>query len=559
MNEQVKIFALGGLDEEGKNCTVVEIDGNIFVVGCGVRSPDKTLPGVDYVIPRYDYLLENKDRVKAYFLLHGHDDEIGALAYIYEEVPAPVYGTKVTLTMLETFTAHVKRKIDYDLHPVDPSSIVKVAGREFHFFHTAHNVADSTGLSIDTQYGSIVFTSDFVVENSAESSFHHDMNAIAQIGEKPVLALCAESVYAGHPGYTYPKYRLTPLISDAWKNAEGRIFISIYSQNLFNLYEIIKMAIASRRKIVFYDETSNDIYQSVRKASPTYEIPKANLANKDDILRLRDEDIVVVVAGFGTKLFHKMALLASGQNEDKRFKIKTSDTFIIASPADDNSEVEYTDAADTIFRTGCHVLNVSKKEFLQMQASEEDLKMMASILKPRYYIPVKGFYKEMLTNAMIALSMGIGLTHQNVFLLENGISVIFDETGGRVFDEKIPHGDLMIDGSGIGDISPDVLKDRQKLAEGVVIIACTFSKSKKMIIAGPDVQIRGFVFAKDGESIIREVGKLFTVTVNDVIDRGDPYYSIEDIKAAVYDRTLRAIRRISGREPMVLPLIIEVA
>ena len=555
MSDKIRIFALGGLDEEGKNCCVVEINDDIFVVETGAKEPDKTQPGVDYVIPRFDYLVENKDRIRAYFLLHGHDDEIAALPYIYPEAPAPVYGSKVTLMMLDMFTRHIKKDPKmYDLRPVGPSSSFKVAGRKVSYFHTAHNIADSSGIAISTDKGNIIFTSDFVVENNATPDYLNDMNALARIAEEPTLALLPESFYAGKPGYTAPNYKLRPHVEETFKNAPGRIFVSVFSPNLYNVDEIIRLAIENKKKLIWYDEATADIVATIQ-ASGKLNIPRENAASLDDILRLRDQDIVVVMTGFGFKLLRKVALLASGQNEDRRFRLKESDTFIVASPAEDNTEIEYTDAVDELYRCGCHVLPVSKKVFLKMHASEEDLKMMASILKPKFYIPVKGFYKDLLRNATIALGMGIGLSYSNIFLLENGMSVILDDNGGRIVDEKIPHGDLLIDGEDVGDISQDILAEREELAEGVVIMALTLSKSKREIIAGPDVQMRGFVFVKDAEAIIREVSSIFVTTVKEFLALSR--YNIDEIKQNVYERCLRGIRRSTGKDPMILPIIIE--
>jgi ribonuclease J len=286
-------------------------------------------------------------------------------------------------------------------------------------------------------------------------------------------------------------------------------------------------------------------------------IPRNNYAPIDDILRLRDQDIIVLLSGFGAKLYNKIALLAANSQEDKRIKIKPDDTFIVASPANDNTEIEATDAVDELFRSGCHVTNITKKVFKNMHASEEDLKMMISMFKPKYYIPVKGFYKDLLRNGLVALSMGIGLSHQNVFVVENGVSVIIDEKGAKIVDEKIPHGDLLIDGMGIGDMGANVIDDRTKLAEGVVVLALTVSRKEKRIVAGPDVQMRGFVFVKDADMILKDVSKIFVATVEEFLS-SKMIYNLDEIKQNVYEKCLRAIRRQTGKEPMVLPLIVEV-
>lgn len=557
MNDKIKIFSLGGLDEDGKNCVVVEINGDIFVVGCGIKFPDKTMPGIDYVIPDFTYLKDHKDHIKAYFLLHGHDDEIGALAYLWADAPAPIYGSLVTLTMLKTFTRHVNMDpARYDLHIVEPSSNFKVAGRDISYFQTAHNIAFSSGIAISTSNGNIVFTGDFVVENNANKNYLHDMNAIARIAERPTLCLLSESVYASHPGYTAPDYKLAPLIEQTVKDAPGRVFVSLFTSNFYNVDEVIGLAIATHKRIIPFDEETQSTISDMQSCGQ-FMIPRDNFAPIDDINRYKANDIIVLMLGYGVKLYNKIALLAAGQNEGKQIYLVADDTFIEACPSNDNTEIEATDALDELYRSSAHIMNIPKKKFLKMHASEEDLKMMISLLKPRYYIPVKGFYKDLLHNAQVALSMGINLNHQNVFLLENGLTWLCENDNAHLLDEKIPHGDVMIDGIGVGDVGTNVIADRQKLAEGVVVLALTVSKSSKKIVAGPDVQMRGLVFIKDADAILRDVSKIFVATVEEGLK--DPSYDLENMKQAVYEKCLRAIRRETGKEPMVLPLIVEVA
>jgi len=555
MSDKIKIFTLGGLDEDGKNCSVVVVNDEIYVIGAGIKFPDKTMPGIDYVIPDFTYLKEHKDQVKAYFLLHGHDDEIGALAYIFDAVPAPVYGSEVTLAMLKMFSEHVNMNPNrYDLHPVKPSSSFYVGKRKINYFQTAHNIAYSSGVSISTDLGNIVFTSDFVVENNANKNYLHDMAAIAKLGEEKTLVLLTESVYASHPGYTAPDYKLTPLIEQTVKDAPGRVFISLFTPNFYNIDEVISLAIASKKKVIPYDEeTQKTIY--AMQACGQLIIPRDNFAPIDDINRFRAQDIIVIMLGYGTKLYGKIALLAAKQNEVKQISLVTDDTFIVACPSNDNTEIEATDAFDELFRSDCHVINIPRKKFLKMHASEEDLKMMITLFKPQFYIPVKGYYKDLLHNAEVALSMGINLNHQNVFLLENGLSWIYDGSAAHLLDEKIPHGDIMIDGIGVGDVGENVIADRQKLAEGVVILALTISRSKHKIVAGPDVQMRGLVFIKDADAILRDVSKVFLATVQEELV--DSKFDSAKLKQDVYERCLRTIRRETGKEPMVLPLIVE--
>lgn len=556
MSDKVKVFALGGLDEDGKNCTVVEINDEIYVVGCGIRYPDKTMPGIDFVIPNYSYLQENKKRVKAYLLPHGHDDEVGALAYIYKDVPAPIYGSNVTIEMFKNFARHVSmNNLKYDFHVVKPSSTFYVGARKISFFQTSHNIAQSSGIAISSSLGNIVITSDFVVENNASPSYLTDLNMIAKIAEDKTLVLCPESIFANKAGYTAPKYKLTPLVEKIIKDAPGRTFVAMFESNFYNIDEILQIAVSAHKKVIPYDEDVAETLKSMQQAGQ-FALPRENYASSEDINRYRAQDIVVLMLGFGTRLYRKIALLASGQTESKRLvSLDENDTFIMACPSNDNTEIEATDALDELYRSGCHVRNVSKKEFFRMHASEEDLKMMVSLLHPKYYIPLKGYFKDLLTNAEISLKMGGTLTHQSVFLLENGTCVHFDDKGAQMVPDEITHGDIMIDGIGVGDVGSAVLEDRQKLAQGVVIMAATIDRNARQIIGAPDVQLRGLVMMSDGEALIRDVTKIFSECLREDLSRSN--MNLEQIKDDVYDHTFRLIRRQTGKEPMVLPLIIE--
>lgn len=556
MSDKVKIFALGGLDEDGKNCTVVEVNDEIYVVGCGIKYPDKTMPGIDFVIPNFSYLQENKNRVKAYLLPHGHDDEVGALAYIHKDVPAPIYGSKVTTEMFKNFAKHVGNgDVKFDFHVVNPSCTFYIGKRKISFFQTSHNIAQSSGIAISSDLGNIVFTSDFVIENNASASYLTDLNMIAKIAEDKTLVLCPESVFADKLGYTAPKYKLTPLIEKNVKDALGRVFVAMFGSNFYNIDEVLQMAVAAHKRVIPYDEETAETLKNMQQ-SGQFLLPRENYASNEDIHRYRAQDIVVLMLGYGTRLYRKIALLASGQSESGRLvSLDENDSFIMACPSNDNTEMEATDALDELYRSGCHVTNISKKVFFRMHASEEDLKMMISLLHPKYYIPLKGYFKDLLTNAEVSLKMGGNLTHQSVFLLENGTCVHFDEKGADMVPDEIPHGDLMIDGIGVGDVGSAVLEDRQKLSQGVVIMAVTLEKGTHKVIGTPDIQFRGLVMMGDGEALLRDVTKVFNETLREDLARGN--MSLDEIKDDLYDHTFRVIRRQTGKEPMVLPLLIE--
>ncbi len=556
MKDVVKIFALGGLDESGKDCYCVDINGDLFVIGCGLRFPDRTMPGVDYVAPDLSYLLENKERIKAYFLLHGHDDEIGALVYVYNRAPAPIYGSDVTLAMLHLFAKSVgKSDLVFDEHPVASSADFVVAGRKIHFFSTAHSIAKSSGLAIETSLGHVVFTGDFVVENSADPNYLHDINAIARLAETPTLVLLSESSYAEKPGYTAPKHRISSHIDVAIKDAPGRVFCALFSSNYFNIDELIRIAKETGKKIIPYDEETRSLLESAAEVHQLL-IPKNNYAPYEDLHRLRDKDIVVLILGAGRDLYGKIALLAAGTNETHKCYLKETDTFIMAAPGNDNTEIEATDALDELYRSGVRVLSLSKKQLWRMHASEEDLKMMAALLKPKYYLPVKGFYKDLLANAQLISSMGIGLTHKNICILDDGITAIFDETGLRTLDEGIPHGNVLIDGSSVGDVGKEVIQDREKLAGGTILIGLTLSKKRRLLLAGPEVEIRGLAYLKETEPLRREMNKIARSIVEEGLKRKE--VDLPTMKSDLYDKCVRYLRGRCQMEPLIIPLLVEV-
>jgi ribonuclease J len=557
MEDKIRVFALGGLDEDGKNLQVVEINSAIFVIECGIRFPDKTTPGIDYVIPDYDYLKKNKERVRAYILTHGHDDEIGALPYIHKEVPAPIYGSDVTLVMVRSFFEHIRFDASrLDLRVVKPTSDVVIAGRMFHFFHTAHNIAESMGVAIETSLGNVVFTGDYVVENNASENYLHDMNAIARIAEKETVLLMTESSYADRLGYTAPKYKITPLLSSFIEEVKGRLFIALFSRNIYNIDEIINLAVKTRKKIAFYDSETADIFKDMQKVNQLI-IPKYNFVSIEDINRVRAGETIVLMCGFGDRLFKKIATLANGVQEDRRIVLSADDTFVVAAPASPNVEAIATSAIDDLYRSGVKVRALSKKEIVKMHASEEDIKMVVATLKPKYYLPVKGSYRHLLSNAQLVLGMGLRLSHQNVFVLDNGMVLEITRERARILPESVKVGDLLIDGKGIGDVEGGVINERQQLSDdGVVVLGVTISKSRREVVAGPDVQMRGFVFLKDADSILKEVTKIFLTAVTDGLKRQN--YRLLDIQNSASEAIIRYIRRANGKNPMVLPLIIEI-
>lgn len=554
MAENIKVFALGGLDEKGKNLYILEINENIFVVEAGIKFPDRTLPGVDVIIPDYQYLKQNRDRVRGYFISHGHCEQMGALPYIYKDVPAPIYCTKATAKMIEKQTGNVIKKEKYIFNIIDPSGATTICGFKFQFFQTAHSAIQSCGFAIETSLGSIVYTGDFIVEYNIHKDHKHDLNKLAKIAEKDILLLMSESVGAELPGYTSPYHRLKPHLYRVLQETKGRVYVSLFDKNIYGFGEVITAAIEGNKKIIFYNQYARETYEFLSQTSSI--VSNRNVcASPDDLLRMKEQDIIIVLVNQGENMFDDISELARGEIDDKRFLLSPNDTFLVACPPVSGLEVQATAAIDDLYKTGAHIVNLKRKEYAAMNAREEDLKTMLSLLKPKYYMPVSGEYRQLLANAKIATNMGSIYNHTNVFVLDNGMVVEINEGKARLSTQKIKYGDLIVDGIGVGDVRGEVINDRQKLSDdGVIILALAVSKSEGKIIAGPDVQMRGFVFVKESENVLKELTKIFVDAVTENLAKRE---SMDSAKNSTVDKSIRYVRKETGRDPMIVAIVEE--
>ncbi len=555
-NDKIKIFALGGLDENGKNMYVIEINDDIFVIEAGLKYPDRTSPGIDFIIPRYDYLVERKSRIKAYIVTHGHDDQFGALPFIYKEAPAPIYTSNSSAMMLERFSKRIGIKIKYDIRIVEPSSQHVISDRRFTFFQTTHSAMQSFGISIATSQGSIVYSGDFIVEYTNSARYKLDLNSIAKIAEKDVLCLLSESTAAEKQGYTSPNHRLMPQIEPVFRDTKGRIFIALYEQSSYNIEELVQVCALHGRKIAFFDVITEQYFTDFKDAKLPL-INDSQIISNDDLLRARDQDICILMLGVGERIFDKIIALTNRQNIDKKIVLGSNDTFIMALQAPSTLEVIATEALDSLYTTGCEVVNITRKVISNMHAQEEDLRMLLSLLKPKYYLPVKGLYRQQIANAQLALHSGLNLNHHHIFLLDNGVSVEFNNGLARVKAhaiDVIPNGDVLVDGTGIGDINRGVIEDRQRLSEdGIIIMAIAVNYHLREISAGPDVQMRGFVYVKDSEQLLKQIRSIFLTTVSESLVAAN--FDIDATVKETQTRVEKYIFKETRRHPMILPLI----
>ena len=550
--EKVKLFTLGGNDEDGKNIIVVEINDEIYIIDAGVAYPRSSeLLGVEVSIPDFTYLVENKDKLKAIFITHGHDDVMGALSYLLKEVNIPIYTTPLTALMIEDSLkkSGVKK---FKINQVDRNANFKIGKRKFVTFGLTHSIPDTFGLAIDTEHGYIVHSTEFVIDSDVQhEKFSCDISEIASIGKKGVYMLTMESVRSAQDGFTSPKHRITEKIESAFENTDKRIITTLYDQNIYRLMEVLELAHRYKRKVYFYNEEVRTLLSHLHKLN-YYRLP-AGFEVGDSRFDNDMDNIVIIVSATGRSVFTTMHRIAMG--EDDRITLKENDTVIIASPIVPGTEVEAGSMENELYKEDIKVVSLNHKLVSSMHASKEDIKLMINLLKPKYYIPVKGEYLDLVTNANIAFDMG--LLAKDIIVLDNGQVAKFEDGEFKESTEFIKLEDVLIDGKEHLDTTGLVLRDRQTLAtDGAIIAGIVINHKTKEVIGGPDIQSRGVIYLKDADDIIKEVGNILENAINQA--KEDNTYDNVTVRTEARDLIAKYVFKETGKRPMILPVIIEV-
>lgn len=550
--DQVRIFALGGLDEDGKNMLVVEVNEAIFIIEAGLKYPDTGQLGVEFIIPDFSYLIENKERIQGIFITHAHDDVVAALPYLLKQVNAPVYTGALTANIIHEMLKKEGIK-NAKIHRLKRCSKQTIGGVKIRTFPMTHAFPDNFGLAISTDQGYIVYTGEFIVDyDMLQKEYLCDLNELSDIGKKGVLCLLCESQGADKSGHTAPKHRITSLIEPIFEASEGtRILISCYSQSLFRIIEIIELAKKFNRKIFFHDKGIRELLKHL-ETMKYYRVPKEMEINEknfsDDM-----EDVVVLISGNGKNLFRTMTNIAN--HEDAHVSFRTSDTIIVASPIVSGTELDASNMENEIYKEGGKIYTLDSKTVLSMHPSSEDLKMMLYLFQPKYYIPIKGEYRHLYVNANLATKMGY--SPDRILILENGQIALFENKILKSVAQRLELEDTMIDGKENWDVTGVVLKDREVLStDGVMIIGVGVNHKTKEISNGPDVQTRGLIYLKDAEYIIKEVGNIMENCIEKVVK--EKRYDNLTVRAEARDKISKYLMKETGKRPMVLPVIMEI-
>lgn len=547
---KIRIFSLGGLNENGKNMYVVEVDEDIFVFDAGLKYADDKLFGIDYILPNYDYIKENINKVKGIFLTHGHNENMGGVPDIVSELPnIKVYGTKFTLEVLKRELENCDVKFN-NMVEIKPHKKIQFGDLSIFPISVTHSIPDSVGYVLNTKDGAIVYTGDFVFDSTMMGAYKTDIGKLAYIGKQGVLCLLAESMYAEKQGHTSPNHRTAKKIREILSRNENRIIYNVFSAHIYNIQELFNEVAKTNRKIVIMGKTLQNIVNNALELKYL----KFDKNRIGDLSNINDKDVIILVSNEREKTLANINRMINGY--DKYIKIKETDTIVFGEPISDNIERSAVKAADAIAKIGANVIMFSPKDVLLHHASSEDLMLMINLMNPKYYFPVKGEYRFQVANANVATEVGI--KPENILLKQNGEVVEFVD--GKLVEcfDKVKTEDILIDGNAINDIGEAVLKDREVLSEnGIVIISTTLDKKTKQIISGPEVITRGFVYVKDSSELLDEIKKLCVNVIKSNIN-SSKYIEYNKLKTLLRESLGKYLYKETECKPMIITVFQEV-
>ena len=547
---KIKICALGGLGENGKNMYAVDVDNNIFIFDAGLKYPSDTFYGIDYIIPSYDYIKENKEKIHGIFLTHGHDENMGAIVDIIQEIPSiKVYATNLT-------TRIIKKDLEYNKVSYNNFVLVK-AHEKINFPHSlsiypiamTHSIPDAVGYALNTKDGIIYYTGDFTFDGAALEGYKMDIGKLAYLGKLGVLCLLSESVYAGREDHTSPNHRLKSFIKEILHKNDRRIIFNVLASSVYRLQELFDELVKTNRKVVILGKRLQEIINECIDGG-YLKVDKKIFGGLGDIDTFNS---VVLISNEREKPYVNIERIVAGY--DKFIKLKDTDTVAFLFPSCELTEKQAVNVAEKIAKMGANVVTLSSKKHLSMHASREDLMMMINIMNPKYYMPVKGEYRHQVMNADAASLVGI--KDENIILKQNGEVVCF-ENGKLVHtEEKVVADSIFIDGKANNDIGQLVLKDRELLSNnGIVVVSTTVDRKSKKLLTNVDVSTKGFLFLKNNSELVNEIRDLSTVVIEKNITA--KYIDKNTIRSEIREVVGKHIYKETESRPMIITIIAEV-
>ena len=548
---KIRVFALGGLNENGKNMYVVNVDKDIFVFDAGLKYDNDLNLGIDYIIPNIDYLIKNRNNIKGIFLTHGHEGNMGAIPDILEQLPeVPVYATKLTLQIIKRELNKAEAE-KYKFVEIKPHNKIDFGKNSIFPISVTHSIPDAVCFVLYTKDGAIVYTGDFVFDSTMMGSYKTDIGKLAYVGKQGVLCLLSESFYADKQGHTSPNNRVSSFIKEVLNKSEDRVIATILPAHYYRIQEIFNEVSKTHRKVVIMGKQLQElIYDALNDGYLSI--------NKDKIGTLADlesKNALVLISDEKEKPFANLERIIKGF--DKYITIRETDTIFITEPSYPGIEKRLAVIMDEIAMLGADAISLSSKRHLLHHASREDLMLMINMMNPKYYMPVKGEYRNQYANAEIAEELGI--PKENIILKLNGeVFEMVDGENTNSFD-KIEVDEVLIDGNSQGDIGNLVLKDREMLGEnGIVIISCTLDKNTKQILGGPEILTRGFIYVKESQDLLEETKKVSREVIEASIETNAKRVDYSKIKNDVRDVLGKFFYKETESKPMIITVIQEV-
>ena len=543
--EKIRIFSLGGLDEMGKNTYIIEINEDIFVFDCGLKYADNNMYGIDYIIPDYEYLIKNKQRIKGVFITHGHYENMGAAADLSRIIPGiKFYATHYTKFVLMDLGVKEENIIE-----ITPNKALKFGTITIFPLPVSHSVPGAVMYSINTQNGAICYTGDFIIDPLMRGAYDMDLGKIAYIGKKGVLCLLCESVFSEHVGHTSPSHRLSSFFGDIISKYDSRIFFIVLPTHLYTIQDIFAAAKNSHRKIVIMGKKLQNF---IRFATENHYLEyHPDLIG--DLSNINDSNSILLICDDKANAYASISKIVNGY--DKFITLRKGDAIVFAEPRYDANEKTIVKLENDLAMAGCKIVSLPKEKNILHHASSEDIMLMIKLMNPKYYMPVKGEYRYMVNNANLANALGI--KPENIFLKQNGdIVEIIDGKATDKF-ERIKVKDTLIDGKSSDDVGELVMKDREMLSDnGIVLVSATLSKKDKVLLVGPEITTKGFIYVKEAKDLIHKMKEISEEVITRNINNG--FVDYNKIKTELRSELSNYLYEQTECKPMIIAVVQEV-
>ena len=548
---KVKIIPLGGLHEIGKNLTLVEYRDDIIIIDCGMTFPEDEMLGIDVVIPDVTYLENNKHKIRGLVLTHGHEDHIGAIPYVLRKMDLDIYGTGLTIGLLENKLKEHRLSKD-KLHVVNAGDVVKLGKMEVEWINVNHSIPDACALAIKTPLGYIYHSGDFKVDFTPISGKPINLTRIAEIGQKGVIAMIGESTNVLRPGYTMSESKVGETFNRLFQNLQdNRIIIATFASNVHRVQQIINSAEKYGRKVVLSGRSMVNVTETARRLGQ-FRVKKDTFVDIRDMDKYDDSEIVLITTGSQGEPMSALTRIAYG--EHRKIQLTPNDAIILSATPIPGNENAVTKVINRLLERGAKVIYETLSEIhVSGHACQEELKLILSLVKPKYFIPAHGEVRHLMKHAKIATQMG--MPEENIFIMENGNCLEISQKEAKLVGD-VPSGNILVDGLGVGDVGNIVLRDRRHLSEdGLIIVVITITKEGK-VVSGPDIISRGFVYVRESEDLIEDAKNVVRKILND--DSRDNLKDWNGLKSDIRDNLRSYIFKNTKRNPMILPIIMEV-